>query len=113
MPLTTIIWNDVYAAKKEKRVYSEVRIAIHYQIMDLERRGATTAIVGYVAHSRISLIHLIMNVREAGWHTSGRRPCGDPIEHLAVRFFCLNGVFVATHHVYRENEHYPAYLFAE
>jgi hypothetical protein len=56
-----------------------------------------------------------MNIRESGWHTSGRRPGtgGDPVEHLGVRFYRSNGVFVTTHHVYRQNEHYPAQLVVE
>jgi hypothetical protein len=46
MPLVAIVWNDLYAAKKHKHIFSEVRIQIHYEIMGLECRGATTAIVG-------------------------------------------------------------------
>ncbi|KAI0073441.1 hypothetical protein K474DRAFT_1710720 [Panus rudis PR-1116 ss-1] len=75
----------------ENRAFGEARIHRHYEIMDLESRGVEEAVV-----------------RPTDWHGEGGTSGDNQTGHLTVDFRDKDGNHVTTHHVYKDDSHYPS-----
>jgi len=102
MPLTQILWNDLYASRPSKRAFAEERILAHYSRFLAKLGAADRASVRYVAYAFLSFYSQNIS-RPTGWHDSGDTREGG---HLTVDFLLPDGQHLTTHHVYRTDDAY-------
>ena len=98
MPLKQIVWNALYRAQPQKRIFAENRIRVHYQRRGLEAFGVEIANVAYVPKYSFNASPLLTIYSPIGWHgESGPAKSGG---HLTVCFLKADGSHFTTHHVY-------------
>jgi hypothetical protein len=103
MPLTLILWNDLYASRLSKQAFAEEQTLDHYSRFLAKLGAADCASIRYVGYTFLSFCFQNIS-RPMGWHHSS----GDTTEggHLTVDFLLPDGQHMSTHHVYETDDAY-------
>ena len=76
MPLTQIIWNDLYSSHLNKRAFAEVRIEAHYSRFPDILGAANCASVRYVTYAFFSPIPCLEYLQAYGLAWQERQRAG-------------------------------------